>query len=220
MNITKMLLVEQKFNGITSITEGVKGDKNLFIEGIFMQADIKNKNGRIYPQHILSEAVRKYNSEFIQTNRALGELNHPDSPTVNPERACIKITELKEIGSDIVGKARVLVGTPMGDIVKGLLENDVQLGVSSRAMGAIKSKNGANVVQPGLLLSAVDVVYNPSAHKAMVNALMEDEKWLWEANQISEEILSYYKKVLLKTSLNKLPATEKAVMEAILTSIG
>ena len=214
-----MLLVEQKFNDIKSIKEEVNGEKNLFIEGIFMQSEIKNKNGRIYPKQVLSEAVRQYNTEFVQTNRALGELNHPDSPVVNPERACIKITELSETGSDIVGKAKVLVGTPMGDIVKGLLENGVQLGVSSRAMGAVRTTSRGALVQPGLMLGAIDVVYNPSAHKAMVNALMEDEKWLWDATQISEEILSYYKKVLLKTSLRQLPEAQRAVMEAILSTI-
>ena len=215
-----MLLIEQiKIdNNVKLITEGEGDNKQLFIEGIFMQADIKNKNGRVYPKHILSEAVRNYNTEFVQTNRALGELNHPDNPTVNPERACILIKELKEIGSDIIGKAKVL-STPMGKIVEGLLKDGVQLGVSSRAMGAVRSKNGANIVQEGLSLHAVDVVYNPSAHKAMVNALMEEEKWLTEALDISEELLFEYRQVLLKTSLNQLPEAQRKIMNNIVNLI-
>ena len=161
------------------ITEDKKGNKSHVIEGVFMQADAKNRNGRIYEKKILEAAVNKYVKEQVSTGRAVGELNHPEGPTVNLDKVSHKITELKWEGSNVVGKASILK-TPMGQIVEGLLEGGVKLGVSSRGMGSLVQKNGTNYVGKDFMLATVDIVQDPSAPEAFVNGIMEGVEWVWD----------------------------------------
>ena len=155
-----------------------KGEKNYIIEGVFMQADKKNRNGRIYEKEILESAVNKYVDEQVSQGRAVGELNHPEGPTVNLDKVSHKITELKFKGSDVYGKASILK-TPMGQIVEGLLEGGVKLGVSSRGMGTLANRGGAMYVKDDFMLASVDIVQDPSAPSAFVNGVMEGVDWIW-----------------------------------------
>lgn len=164
------------------LTEATKdGKKNLYIHGIFMQADKKNRNGRIYPKSILAEAVEVYIKDLVSSNRALGEISHPPRINVDPVEASHLITELTWDGSNVIGKARILEGTPKGAILKGLVEGGVCMGVSSRAAGSVKkNRNGINEVQNDLRLSAIDAVTDPSAPDAFVHGLMEGVSWIYE----------------------------------------
>ncbi len=174
------LIAEYNDSDITTyITEDKKGNKSHVIEGVFMQADAKNRNGRIYEKKILEAAVNKYVKEQVSTGRAVGELNHPEGPTVNLDKVSHKITELKWEGSNVVGKASILK-TPMGQIVEGLLEGGVKLGVSSRGMGSLVQKNGVNYVGKDFMLATVDIVQDPSAPEAFVNGIMEGVEWVWD----------------------------------------
>jgi len=162
------VIVEKKSNGT----------KSLVIEGVFMQADKKNRNGRVYEKNVLEKAVNKYIKEQVQTGRAVGELNHPEGPTINLDKVSHKITDLRWEGTDVVGKASILQ-TPMGKIVEGLLEGGVKLGVSSRGMGTLVQKNGTQHVGGDFMLSTVDIVQDPSAPEAFVNGIMEGVDWVW-----------------------------------------
>ena len=174
------LIAEYNDSDITTyITEDKKGNKSHVIEGVFMQADAKNRNGRIYEKKILEAAVNKYVKEQVSTGRAVGELNHPEGPTVNLDKVSHKITDLKWEGSNVVGKASILK-TPMGQIVEGLLEGGVKLGVSSRGMGSLVQKNGTNYVGKDFMLATVDIVQDPSAPEAFVNGIMEGVEWVWD----------------------------------------
>ena len=162
------------------------GKKNYKIKGIFMQADIKNRNGRMYPMEILNKEVNRYNKEYINENRAFGELGHPDGPTVNLERASHMITSLKPDGNNFIGEAKIL-STPMGEIVKSLIDDGAKLGVSSRGMGSLDQKNGANVVRKDFYLAtAADIVADPSAPNAFVEGIMEGREWIWNNGLIQE----------------------------------
>ena len=186
------------------------GEKNYVIEGVFAQADQKNRNGRIYPKAIMEAAVGKYDKEQIQKNRAVGELNHPEGPTVNLDKVSHRITEMKFDGNDVVGKAQIL-DTPMGKIVKGLLDGGVQLGVSTRGMGSLEQRNGAMVVKDDFVLSTVDIVQDPSAPNAFVNGIMEGVDWVWDngvlkpqvIEQMETEIKNAPKPVLYETSVRE-----------------
>jgi hypothetical protein len=186
------------------------GEKNYVIEGVFAQADQKNRNGRIYPKAIMEAAVGKYDKEQIQKNRAVGELNHPEGPTVNLDKVSHRITEMKFNGNDVVGKAQIL-DTPMGKIVKGLLDGGVQLGVSTRGMGSLEQRNGAMVVKDDFILSTVDIVQDPSAPDAFVNGIMEGVDWVWDngvlkpqvIEQMETEIKNAPKPVLYETSVRE-----------------
>ena len=155
------------------------GEKTAVIEGIFMQAEGKNRNGRIYPKAVLEKAVAKYTAEQVSNGRAVGELNHPEGPTVNLDKVSHRITELNWDGNNVMGKALIL-NTPMGQIVKGLMEGGVQLGVSSRGMGSLVQRNGVNMVGNDFILSTVDIVQDPSAPEAFVNGIMEGVDWVWD----------------------------------------
>ena len=159
-----------------SIQEGKNGKKSTFLEGIFMQAENKNKNGRIYTREVLTSAVDKFVNEQVITGRAVGELNHPDGPSINLDKVSHRITELAWDGNNVMGKALIL-DTPMGQIVKGLVEGGVQLGVSSRGMGSLDFKNGANYVRDDFMLNTIDIVQDPSAPNAFVNGIMEGVNW-------------------------------------------
>tara|TARA_Y100000004_G_scaffold133161_1_gene150389 strand:+ start:4522 stop:5166 length:645 start_codon:yes stop_codon:yes gene_type:complete len=181
-----MLLITEQTQDIQLVCEkNEEGKKSYFIEGIFMQAEKKNRNGRMYPKQTLVKEVNRYNKEFVQSNRAMGELGHPEGPTVNLERVSHLIKELKTDGDNIVGKAKIL-DTPMGNIVSNLMNEGAQLGVSSRGMGSLKEVNGVNVVQPDFMLSTVDIVADPSAPDAFVNGIMEGKQWVWENGLLKE----------------------------------
>ena len=167
------LITEYTQNQLSySITEAKNGVKQTFLEGVFMQAENKNKNGRIYTREVLTRAVDKFVNEQVITGRAVGELNHPDGPSINLDKVSHRITELRWDGNNVMGKALIL-DTPMGQIVKGLVEGGVQLGVSSRGMGSLEMKNGSNYVADDFMLNTVDIVQDPSAPNAYVNGIME-----------------------------------------------
>ena len=167
------LITEYTQNQLSySIEEAKNGTKSTFLEGVFMQAENKNKNGRIYTREVLTKAVDKFVNEQVITGRAVGELNHPDGPSINLDKVSHRITELKWDGNNVMGKALIL-DTPMGQIVKGLVEGGVQLGVSSRGMGSLSMKDGVNYVGEDFLLNTIDIVQDPSAPNAFVNGIME-----------------------------------------------
>ena len=171
-------LVEKKENG----------EKSYVIEGIFAQTDKKNRNGRVYPTPIMERAVAKYDQEQISKKRSVGELNHPEGPTVNLDKVSHLITSLKFEGNDVVGKAQIL-DTPMGRIVKGLLEGGVQLGVSTRGMGSLENRNGVMYVKDDFMLNTVDIVQDPSAPSAFVNGIMEGVDWVWNNGILSSQVI-------------------------------
>ena len=173
------LITEFTQSNIECYTEATKsGGKNHIIEGVFMQANTKNRNGRIYEKKILEAAVDKYVAEQVVSGRAVGELNHPEGPTINLDKVSHKITSLKFEGNNVVGKASILK-TPMGQIVEGLLDGGVKLGVSSRGMGSLVQKNGTSYVGSDFMLATVDIVQDPSAPGAFVNGIMEGVDWIW-----------------------------------------
>ena len=170
------------------------GSKSYKIKGIFMQADIKNRNGRVYPMEVLNKEVKRYNKEYIGEKRAFGELGHPDGPTVNLERASHMITALYPDGKNYIGEAKIL-GTPMGNIVKNLMDEGAKLGVSSRGMGSLDQKNGANYVRNDFYLAtAADIVADPSAPNAFVEGIMEGKEWIWDNGALLESEMIEMKK--------------------------
>ena len=173
------LITEYTESNVECIVEKKEnGEKNYRIEGVFAQADTKNRNGRIYPREVMEQAVAKYVDEQVSKDRAVGELNHPEGPTVNLDKVSHKITELKIEGSNVMGRASIL-NTPNGMIVKGLLDGGVQLGVSTRGMGSLQNQNGAMIVKNDFILNTVDIVQDPSAPTAFVNGIMEGVDWIW-----------------------------------------
>ena len=191
-NETLSCLIEKKDNG----------DKSYVIEGVFAQADKKNRNGRVYPKAIMERAVDKYVVEQVNKKRAVGELNHPEGPTVNLDKVSHLITSLKFEGNDVVGKAQIL-DTPMGKIVKGLLEGGVQLGVSTRGMGSLEQRNGAMVVKDDFILSTVDIVQDPSAPEAFVNGIMEGVDWVWNNGVLTPQVIEK-----METEIRKAPRSD------------
>jgi len=197
------LIAEYNDQNIEVITEARKdGGKDHFIEGIFMQSEAKNRNGRIYPRPIMEKAVDKYVTEQVSKNRAVGELNHPEGPTVNLDKVSHKITELNWKGNDVVGKAQIL-DTPMGNIVKGLLNGGVQLGVSTRGMGSLEQKNNAMYVKDDFVLNTVDIVQDPSAPTAFVNGIMEGVEWVWNNGVIEAQVIEK-----METEIKKAPRAD------------
>lgn len=196
---------------ITELTEDIKyvkenvgnGDKNYYIEGIFMQSDVKNRNGRIYPKNTLAKETSRYINEYVNKGRALGELNHPTGPTVNLDRVSHIVKELQEDGKNIYGKAKVL-DTPMGKIVKNLIDEGAQLGVSTRGMGSLKSRNGYQEVQEDFMLAAIDIVADPSAPNAFVNGIMEGREWMFENGIWSERQYQGARKLISNSSSRNL----------------
>ena len=188
-------LIAEAVEEVEYITEAKEGGgKNYKIRGIFMQADIKNRNGRIYPMEVLDEEVKNYNKKFVEQNRAFGELGHPDGPTVNLERVSHMITSLKPDGKNFIGEAKIM-DTPMGKIVKNLMDEGAKLGVSSRGMGSLKQKGGANVVSDDFYLAtAADIVADPSAPNAFVEGIMEGKEWVWNNGALVEAHFADLKK--------------------------
>ena len=193
MGYTLKLISEHIEQDTDYLIEEKDGKKEYKIKGIFMQADIKNRNGRIYPMEILNKEVKRYNKEYINEKRAFGELGHPDGPTVNLERASHMITALYPDGKNYICEAKIL-GTPMGEIVKNLMDEGAKLGVSSRGMGSLDSKNGANYVRNDFYLAtAADIVADPSAPNAFVEGIMEGKEWIWNNGLIKEAEIAQMK---------------------------
>ena len=182
-------LVEDKKNGV----------KEYYIEGIFMQSEQKYRNGRIYPKSVLMKEAKRYQNDYVKEGRAMGELGHPEGPTVNLERVSHLVESLKADGDNVVGKAKILE-TPYGKIVKNLMEGGVKLGVSSRGMGTLKQVNGINEVQKDFMLSAIDIVADPSAPDAFVNGIMEGKAWIWDNGILKEQDLNSYCSMINRAS--------------------
>jgi len=185
--------------GYNIITEEKTGKKKYVIEGVFAQADMKNRNGRIYPKGIMEKAIGNYVEKQVSKGRAVGELNHPEGPTVNLDKVSHKIESLQFEGNDVMGKATVL-DTPMGNIVKGLLDGGVQLGVSTRGMGSLQQQAGAMVVKDDFMLNAIDIVQDPSAPSAFVNGVMEGVDWVWDNGILSAQTIEK-----METEIKKAP---------------
>lgn len=194
------LIAEYVDQNLEVLTEAnAKGGKDYFIEGIFAQAESKNRNGRIYPKPIMESAVNKYVTEQVKTKRAVGELNHPEGPTVNLDKVSHLIESLDWANNDVVGKARIL-NTPMGKIVEGLLEGGVKLGVSTRGMGTLENRNGVMYVKDDFMLSTIDIVQDPSAPGAFVNGIMEGVEWVWNNGIIQPQVIEK-----METEIKKAP---------------
>lgn len=207
-----MKLITEHSDSITyRVIEEATGNKNSIIEGIFMQAESKNRNGRIYPKPILEKAVDRYVKEQVLKGRAVGELDHPANPSINLDKVSHKITELRWEDNNVVGRAQVL-NTPMGQIVKGLMEGGVQLGVSSRGMGSIEQKNGASYVKDDFTLATIDIVQDPSCITALVNGILEDVEWIMTEEGNFVKYQDFQKRVK-KYHKNSIDLTERTVKQ-------
>jgi hypothetical protein len=198
-----MKLITETIEEVAYLTENANGEKQHFIEGVFMQAETKNKNGRVYPKPILVKEAMRYVTEYVNKNRALGELNHPTGPSVNLDRVSHKITWLYENNNDFYGKAKIL-DTPCGQIVKNLMNEGVKLGVSTRGMGSLEKKGSVNVVKEDFMLAAIDIVADPSAPNAFVNGIMEGREWIWDNGILKEHQIAAYHNSLKRTPKRKL----------------
>ena len=216
-----MKLIREEIEQVEVIVENRNGKKSLFIEGVFLQSEMKNRNGRMYPKSTLAREVGRYNENFVQKGRALGELGHPDGPTVNLDRVSHKIVSLKESGNNFVGKAKIL-STPMGKIASDLLGEGVKLGVSSRGVGSLnKTNEGYSVVgEDFTLATAADIVADPSAPDAFVDGIMEGKEWVWDGGIISERLASKtYKQINTLVDQNKLDEKKLSVFEDFLANL-
>lgn len=178
-------------------------EKQYFIEGIYAQSEVKNRNGRIYPREVLFKGVDDFVNDYVKHNRAFGELNHPESPSINLERACILIKELKKSGNDVLGKA-VVLNTPMGNIVKGILSSGGQVGVSTRALGSVVESDEAEIVQDDFILNTIDVVSDPSAPNAFVNGIMESCEWFKQGDKFIKQTKKAQNKINEAIRLTKI----------------
>jgi|TARA_B110000879_G_C11181517_1_gene518676 hypothetical protein len=208
--------VSQPFDVL--IEKNEKGEKNFVIEGVFMQANKKNRNGRVYDKTILEAAVGKYVSEQVSQGRAVGELNHPEGPTVNLDKVSHKITKLEFSGNDVMGKASIL-NTPMGNIVSGLLEGGVKLGVSSRGMGTLENRGGVMYVKNDYMLASVDIVQDPSAPSAFVNGVMEGVDWVWNNGILCSEEIEKIETEIKRTPARHLPEAEIRAFKHFLSKL-
>ena len=182
-----MKLISESLENVKFLKEeDDNGKKNYKIKGVFMQGGIKNRNGRVYPVEVLQKEIQRYNEKFVDENRAYGELGHPEGPTVNLDRVSHMVTSLKQDGKDFIGEAKIM-DTPMGKIVKNIMDEGGKLGVSSRGMGSLEQKNGANYVKPDFMLAAAaDIVADPCARKAFVQGIMEGKEWIWDNGLLKE----------------------------------
>ena len=214
-----MKLITENIEDIQVLTEESEGKKNYYIEGIFLQGDLTNRNGRNYPVNILEREVNKYNENFVGTGRALGELGHPDGPTINLDRVSHKILSLKREGNNFIGKAKLLE-TPMGKIAKSLLDDGVKLGVSSRGLGSMTEKNGVNYVgEDFMLATAADIVADPSAPDAFVDGIMEGKEWVWENGILRESAVAAIKTEIDQATLVNLQERKVKAFAAFLRSL-
>ena len=202
-----MKLIREEIEKVEVLTETVNGKKNMFIKGVFLQSEMVNRNGRMYPFPIMEREVKRYSKDYVAKGRALGELGHPDGPTVNLDRVSHKITELKQDGNNFIGKAQIL-STPMGKIAESLISEGVKLGVSSRGMGSITQRDGINYVgEDFMLATAADIVADPSAPDAFVDGIMEGKEWVWEGGMLREKSCK-----AIEESINT--AVDQGVLEA------
>jgi len=214
-----MRLIAEEITEVQFLEEEKEGKKNYFIEGIFLQAELKNRNNRMYPLATLQKEVAKYNENYIKSGRALGELGHPDGPSINLDRVSHKIISLKEDGNNFIGKAKLLE-TPMGKIAKDLLGEGVKLGVSSRGMGSIRKEENCNVVMDDFMLAtAADIVADPSAPDAFVNGIMEGKEWVWDNGVLKEAAVAQIKQEIDQATLINLQERKISAFEAFLKSL-
>ena len=216
-----MKLITEEIEQVEVIVENRNGKKNLFIEGVFLQGEIKNRNGRMYPMQTLAREVGRYNENFVEKGRALGELGHPDGPTVNLDRVSHKIVSLKEDGNNFIGKAKIL-STPMGKIASNLLGEGVKLGVSSRGVGSLsKTNEGYSVVgEDFTLATAADIVADPSAPDAFVDGIMEGKDWVWDGGILRERLATKtYKRINTLVDQHKLDEKKLSVFEDFLANL-
>ena len=214
-----MKLITENIEEVKLLTEEKDGQKHLYIEGVFLQSEVRNRNGRVYPFSVLEKEVGRYNEEYVTKGRAIGELGHPDGPTVNLDRVSHRITSLKAEGNNFVGKARIL-DTPMGNIAKSLLGEGVKLGVSSRGMGSIDRREDANYVMDDFMLAtAADIVADPSAPDAFVNGIMEGKEWVWDNGLLKEKTVSKYQGYISESSKRDLEARTLQVFEHFLSNL-
>jgi hypothetical protein len=214
-----MRLIAEEITQVDFLCEENEGKKNYFIEGIFLQAELKNRNGRMYPLKTLAREVAKYDENYIQKGRALGELGHPDGPSINLDRVSHKIVNLKEDGNNFIGKAKLL-DTPMGQIAKNLLDEGVRLGVSSRGMGSIRKEENCNVVMDDFMLAtAADIVADPSAPDAFVDGIMEGKEWVWDNGILKESAVAAIKQEIDEATLINLQERKISAFAAFLKSL-
>ena len=214
-----MKLITEQIEEVKFLTEDNNGKKNHYIQGVFLQGEIKNRNGRVYPIDILEREVSRYTTENISKNRALGELGHPEGPTVNLDRASHKIESLVREGNNYIGKAKLL-DTPMGQIAKSLLDEGVSLGVSSRGVGSLREMGGANYVRDDYqLATAADIVADPSAPDAFVEGIMEVKEWVWDNGLLKEQEISSIKKGIDAATLYNLQERKVSAFEQFLKGL-
>ncbi len=206
-----LLITETNTEDVRLVTEATEdGKKNYFIEGVFMQSNKPNRNNRIYERNILFNEAKRYIKTYVNENRAFGELNHPQGPTVNLDRVSHIIKEMKEDGDNLMGKAKIM-DTPMGKIVQNLMDEGAKLGVSSRGMGSLKERNGINEVQKDFMLSAVDIVADPSAPDAFVNGIMEGREWIWDNGILKEKDMQSFKESIESVYTTRQNREEKLI---------
>jgi hypothetical protein len=214
-----MKLISEEISNAEYIVEETNGSKNYKIRGIFLQSDLRNRNGRVYPKDILDKEVRRYNAEFINKKRAFGELGHPDGPTVNLERVSHMITKLYPDGANFIGEAKIM-NTPYGKIVKGLIDEGAQLGVSSRGMGSLEQRGGANYVKDDFYLAtAADIVADPSAPDAFVEGIMENKEWIWNNGVLVEKNIDAWKREIEGAKRNALAEAKVRVFKNFLKNL-
>ena len=214
-----MKLISEEISNAEMLVEETNGKKNYKIKGVFLQSDIKNRNGRIYESDILTKEVKRYNEEFINKKRAFGELGHPDGPTVNLERVSHMITKLAPEGKNFIGEAKIM-DTPYGKIVKGLIDEGAQLGVSSRGMGSIIQRNGANYVKDDFYLAtAADIVADPSAPDAFVEGIMEQKEWVWDNGVLVEKDIEAWKQEIRTAKRRALDEAKLKVFDSFLKKL-
>ena len=214
-----MKLISEEISNAEYIVEETNGSKNYKIRGIFLQSDLRNRNGRVYPKDILDKEVKRYNAEFINKKRAFGELGHPDGPTVNLERVSHMITKLYPDGANFIGEAKIM-NTPYGKIVKGLIDEGAQLGVSSRGMGSLEQRGGANYVKDDFYLAtAADIVADPSAPEAFVEGIMENKEWIWNNGVLVEKNIDAWKREIEGAKRNALAEAKVRVFKNFLKNL-
>ena len=214
-----MKLITEHLEKLEYITEAKKdGGKDVYIEGVFMQAEKQNRNNRIYPKQVLAEATAKYVKEQVKTGRAVGELNHPEGPQINLDKVSHRITELNWSGNDVVGKALIL-DTPMGKIVKGLVEGGCKLGVSSRGMGTVEQKEGKTYVKDDFVLATVDIVQDPSAPSAFVEGIMEGVEWIWENGILKPQQIEEYETEIKKVPMGRISEAQERIFSDFLSKL-
>ena len=214
-----MKLISEEIQDAEYLVEDVNGKKNYKIKGVFLQSDIKNRNGRVYPKEIMAKEVNRYQKEFVNKKRAFGELGHPDGPTVNLERVSHMITDLKQEGSNFIGEAKIM-NTPYGKIVKGLIDEGAQLGVSSRGMGSLVNRGGFNYVKDDFYLAtAADIVADPSAPDAFVEGIMEGKEWVWDNGRLVERDVEAWRREIKSASIRKLEEKKLEVFENFLKNL-